>query len=85
MPALSLESKRALKLFLDRKVVSGWELASVVGSPEKLKSALQPLVESGWVDFNGKLEISEEQILLKSYFNLRQSKVSEAKSAMSAM
>lgn len=73
-------SKRALRLIVDRKVVSGWELASVVGGPDKLKAAIEPLVASGLVDFGG--DWYDEERLLKSYFNLRLSRAGEAKSAL---
>ena len=73
-------SKRALKLILDRKVVSGWELASEVGGPDKLKAAIEPLLASGLVDFGG--DLYDEDRMLKSFFNLRLSRAGEAKSAL---
>ena len=73
--ALSPESRRALRLLFEKKVVSGWEIASVVGGPNLLRSAIEPLL--GFVDFNGDLEDPER--MLKSFFNIKPSAVPEVR------
>lgn len=74
-PPLGELSKRVLRLLLDRKVVSGWEIASAVGGPEHIKDAVEPLTD--FVDFSGDLNDCER--ILKSFFNLKPSAVTSAK------
>lgn len=77
MPGLDDLSKRVLRLLLERKVVSGWEIASAVGQ-DKFKEAIEPLLSHGYVDFSG--DLADAERMLKSYFNLKPSALSRAKS-----
>ena len=70
-------SRRVLRFLMERKMASGWELASVVGSPDKIKEAVEPLLAHNLVDFTADLDDPER--ILKSYINLKPSAVSTVK------
>jgi hypothetical protein len=77
---LSDPSQRVLRFLMDRKVASGWELASVVGGPENIKAAVEPLLVYNFVDFTSDLDNPER--MLKSYINLKPSAVSVVKQVL---
>lgn len=70
-------SLRVLRFLMDRKMASGWELASVVGGPENIKAAVEPLLAHNFVDFTSELDNPER--VLKSYINLKPSAVHAVK------
>jgi len=78
---LSNLSRRALRLLLEKNVASGWELASVVGGPDKLPKAMEPLLSQGFVDSSCNSEDDEER-MLKSFFNVKPSAVPSARLAL---
>ena len=82
MPSITLSdaSRRVLRFLMDRKMASGWELASVVGGPENIKAAVEPLLAHNFVDFTPDLDNAER--VLKSYINLKPSAISQVKQVL---
>ena len=81
-PPLDELSKRVLRLLLERKVVSGWEIASAVGGAEHIKAAVEPLTARDFVDFSG--DLNDPERMLKSFVNLKPSAVATAKQILTA-